>query len=222
VPVASLLRQLPPAVRAVQDDLAGAFEAYPGGRSVRSPGSGPRTIGAFLPTAPDSLTLIENRDLRGHRRRLLGARRAGLAAFALIPLLALFNLFGQRPETSSASTSAAKLSVYAPVHARGGVVYAARFTIDALRSLKKATLILDPGWAEQYTVNGLSPQPVSEGSSNGKLVFDLGHIPEGQHYTVFLSLQVNPTNVGHRNQRVWLYDGSKELLAVDRTITVFP
>jgi hypothetical protein len=152
---------------------------------------------------------------------LLG-RRAALTVFALVPVLALLNLFGQRPETTSAATAAAKLSVYAPTQARGGVVYAARFTVYAAQPLKKATLILDPGWAEQYTVNGLAPQPVSEGSANGKLVFVLGHIPQGQHYTTFLSLQVNPTNVGHRNQRVWLYDGSRQLLVVERTITVFP
>jgi hypothetical protein len=142
--------------------------------------------------------------------------------FALIPVLALLNLFGQRPQTSSAAASAAKLSVYAPERARSGNVYAARFAITAARALKKATLILDPGWAEQYTVNGVAPQPISEGSSNGKLIFVLGHIPQGQHYTMFLSLQINPTNVGHRNQRVWLYDGSRQLLVVDRTITVFP
>ncbi len=145
-----------------------------------------------------------------------------MAAFGLVPLLALLNLFGQRPETSSAATGAAKLSVYAPERARSGNVYAARFTVDALRDLKKATLILDPGWAEQYTVNGMAPQPVGEGSSNGKLVFVLGHVPRGQHYTMFVSLQINPTNIGHRNQRVWLYDGSKQLLVLKRTITVFP
>ena len=30
-------------------------------------------------------------------------------------------------------------------------MYAARFRIDALHDLKKATLVLDPGWADQYT-----------------------------------------------------------------------
>jgi hypothetical protein len=175
-----------------------------------------------LPAAPDTLTLTQNRDLRGRRRARLWTRRVGIALLTLIPVLALFNVFGQRPETSSASTAAARLQVYAPTHARSGIVYAARFTVDAVHELKRATLILDPGWAEQYTVNGSAPQPVSEGSDNGKLVFVLGHIPQGKHYTLFISLQVNPTNVGHRNQRVWLDDGSRQLLAIKRTITVWP
>jgi hypothetical protein len=173
--------------------------------------------------APDGLTLIENRDQRGRRRRLLWSRRIAVALFGLIPVLALLNFFGQRPETSSAAARPiAKLQVRAPSNARSGLVYAARFTVDAFADVKKATLVLDPGWAEQYTVNGVVPQPLSEGSANGKLVFVLGHIPRGRRYTLFLSLQVNPTNVGHRSQRVWLYDGSKRLLVVNRTITVWP
>ena len=85
-------------------------------------------------------------------------------------------------------TPAAGLQVYAPVHARSGIVYAARFRIDADRELKNATLLLDPGWAEQYTVNGMSPQPLTQGSHEGKLVFGFGHIPKGGHLLFFLSL----------------------------------
>ena len=120
------------------------------------------------------------------------------------------------------ATPRASLKVYAPVHLRSGLVYAARFRVDAIRELKKGMLILAPGWAEQYTVNGIAPQPVSEGSDDGKLLFDLGHVRRGEHYTLFVSLQVNPTNVGHRPQTVWLYDGTQQLLVVHRTITIWP
>ena len=37
-----------------------------------------------------------------------------------------------------------------------------------------------------------------------------------------MQFQVNPTNVGHRNQTVQLYDGDRKLAEVRRTITVFP
>jgi hypothetical protein len=168
------------------------------------------------------LTLIENRDLRGRRRRQARPRWLGMLVIALIPVLALLNVFGQRPETSSAASATARLRVYAPDHARSGIVYAARFTVEALRNLKRATLVLDPGWAEQYTVNGIVPQPLSEGSDNGKLTFVLGHISKGRHYTTFVSLQVNPTNLGQRDQRVWLYDGARRLIEIKRTITIWP
>lgn len=100
--------------------------------------------------------------------------------------------------------------------------YAARFRIDASDELKHATLILSPGWAEGYTVNGLAPQPLTQGSSNGKLVFGFGHVPAGDHLTFWISLQVNPTNIGRRKQDVWLYDGAKLIAVIHRQITLFP
>jgi hypothetical protein len=171
--------------------------------------------------APDTLTLKTNRDQVG-RGSYVWIRRALLTLLGLILVAALLNAFGQRPETSTAAMAAAKLTVYAPDHARSGVVYAARFRVDARQEIKNARLVLWPGWAEQYTVNGLAPQPVDEASDNGKLSFTFGHVPAGQHLTFWLSLQVNPTNVGHRPQNVQLYDGNTLLLTVNRTITIFP
>ncbi|MDX6475048.1 MAG: hypothetical protein QOH95_559 [Gaiellaceae bacterium] len=171
--------------------------------------------------APQTLTLKEHLDPKGRGlRRWL--RRGLLGVLALILLAGLLNVFGQRPETSSAATAAARLQVYAPTHVRSGLVYAARFRIDARSEIKDATLILDPGWAESYTVNGLSPQPIDEGSDNGKLTFTFGHIPQGRHLTFFLSLQVNPTNVGRRAQNVQLYDGKRRLAVIKRTIAIWP
>jgi hypothetical protein len=149
-------------------------------------------------------------------------RRALLALLVLVLVLALLDLFGQRPTTSTAATSRARLQVYAPTHARSGVVYAARFRVDALRELKDATLVLAPGWADAYTVNGAAPQPLTQGSRNGSLSFGFGHVPAGQHLTFWLSLQVNPTNVGRHLQTVRLYDGNALLATIPRHITVFP
>jgi hypothetical protein len=170
-----------------------------------------------LPT----LTRAENLDARGRREGNL-FRVAGLVLLLAMLVLALLNMFGQRPDLTLAAASSARLQVYAPTRARSGLVYAARFRIDALRELQKATLVLDSGWAEGYTVNGLTPQPLAEGSRNGKLVFGFGHIPDGQHLTFWLSLQINPTNIGHRTQNVTLYDGNRPVATVHRTITIFP
>jgi hypothetical protein len=174
-----------------------------------------------LASAPDTLTLKTHRDQEG-RTGFVWVRRALLTLLALAVVAGLLNAFGQRPATSKAAAAQARLTVYAPLRARSGVVYAARFRIDAVKELKNATLILAPGWAEQYTVNGASPQPVTEGSSNGRLVFGFGHVPSGRHFTFWLSLQVNPTNVGRRSQTVVLADGDTPLATVHRTITVWP
>jgi hypothetical protein len=171
--------------------------------------------------APDTLTLKTHRDQAG-RLSLQWVRRFCLALLALAVLLALLNAFGQRPSTSTAASPQATLKVYAPKRLRGGLVYAARFRIHAIQELKDATLVLDPGWAEQYTFNGVAPQPLTEGSRDGKLVFGFGHLPAGGSLLFFVSLQVNPTNVGRRSQNVELADGEQRVALVRRSVTIFP
>ena len=178
-------------------------------------------INAVMPGAPDTLTLKRHRDLEG-RRAFVPARRVLIAVLAAILIAGLFNLFGQRPHTDTASAAAASLRVHAPTHLRSGLVYAARFHITAHRDIKDATVVLEPSWAEGYTVNGLAPQPVTEADRNGWIAYGFGHIPAGHSILFFISLQVNPTNVGHRSQDVELDDGETRILTLHRQITIFP
>ena len=115
-------------------------------------------------SAPQGLTLKTHRD-RKNWWQSVWLRRGLLVLPGAIVVLGLVNTFGQRPATTSAAGAAAELTVYAPTHARSGLVYAARFRIDARRDLKRATLVFSPGWAEGYTVNGLTPQPLTAGST---------------------------------------------------------
>jgi hypothetical protein len=170
---------------------------------------------------PDTIVLKRDRDLAG-RRNEIWVRRGLFALLCIVPVLAVLNVFGQRPATSSATTPAARLKVYAPTRVRGGLLFEARFHITAERALQKASLVLDPGWLEGMTLNTIEPAPIGEASANGSLSLELGHIPQGQSYLLFLQFQVDPTNVGHRNQTVQLYDGNQKLLELHRTITVFP
>jgi hypothetical protein len=171
--------------------------------------------------APETLVLKRHRDLEGRRWKII-VRRVLLVLLAAFLVAGLLDVFGQRPDTDLVSAPAASLKVFAPVRARSGVVYAARFQIMARRDIKDAYLVLDPGWAEGYTVNGLAPQPLTEADRNGRLAYGFGHIPAGQSVIFFMSLQVNPTNVGHRSQNVELDDGEKPILTVHRNITIFP
>src|SRR5205807_5375771 len=95
---------------------------------------------------------------------------------AALPVAALFNVFGQHPTIATAKAPAAALHLYAPTHLRGGLLYMARFNVTAQQDLQKANLILAPGWAESITINTIEPSPIGEGSSNGKIVFQLGYI----------------------------------------------
>jgi hypothetical protein len=170
---------------------------------------------------PDSIVLRRDRDL-GPRQNDIWVRRALFGLVCVVPVLALANLFGQSPETSSGAASAAQLSVSAPSRVRGGLLYQARFTVTARKSLTQAALVLDRGWLDGLTINTMEPSPVSESSKNGKLGLDLGPIPAGHSYVLVLDFQVNPTTVGSQDQNLTLYDGNQALVTLHRTLTIFP
>jgi hypothetical protein len=173
-----------------------------------------------MANTPAFLTLRRNRDQAGNRE--VPIRRALVALLSLFLLAGLLNVFGQRPGSSEAASSAASIKLYAPTRVRSGLYYQARFTIDAHSDVKNAMLVLAPGWAEGMTINTIEPSPIGEASRDGKLVFTLGHIPAGATYLLFMQLQVNPTNIGRRSQDVALYDGDTLLTTISRDITIFP
>ena len=114
-----------------------------------------------------------NRDLQG-RLRIPWIRRALLGLLAVVCILGLLDVFGQRPSESRAAAAEAELEVQAPDAIRGGLLYQARFTVRALQELKDAQLVLSPGWADGITINTVEPSPVGEASRDGRLAFDLG------------------------------------------------
>ncbi len=150
-------------------------------------------------------------------------RRAIIGLLTVFAVLGALNLFGQRPGTVRADVGAATISLYAPDAIRGGDFMEARFHITAKRDLKKATLVLDPGWAEGMNINTIEPSPVGEASRNGRLAFELGHIPAGHSFILFMQFQVIPTNVAWRRaQNVELDDGNTLVATLHHTITVYP
>jgi hypothetical protein len=175
----------------------------------------------WMAEKPDGIVLKRHRDLDG-RDNHPWIRRALLGLLAAVLVVALLNVFGQRPATSRAATPEAVLSVYAPTRVRGGLLYTARFHITARSELQKATLVLDSGWFEGMQVNSIVPQPVQEGSRNGRVVYELGHIAKGDSSILWIQFQVNPTNIGRRPQNVELDDGTRVISTVHRSITVYP
>ncbi len=175
-----------------------------------------------MPQVPDKLVLDRHRDLDGMRCAYLWARRTVIALLALFAAAGLANVFGQRPQATVAATPKATLKLYAPAHLRSGLLFSARFHVFAHRELRRATLVLDPGWAEGMAINTIEPGPIGEASKDGKLAFQLGHIRAGSSYILFLQFQVNPTNVGRRSQDVELDDGDQPVTRIDRVVTIFP
>lgn len=73
------------------------------------------------------------------------------------------------------------------------------------------------------SVNTIEPSPLGEGSSNGRVTLQLGHIAKGQSYLLWMQFQVNPTNIAwHRSAGVTLADGSTPLVRIARSYTIYP
>ena len=171
--------------------------------------------------APEGIILARHRDLDG-RRWHPWLRRGLLGLVGVVLLLALLDVFGQRPSTTRVDATAATLEISAPDSVRGGLLFQSRFTIETQKALKDATLILGPGWLDGLTVNTVEPSPVNEASSDGRLSLELGHLPTGAKHVLYVEYQVNPTTVGHRTQTVELDDGEQRILSTHQTLTVFP
>ena len=170
---------------------------------------------------PQGLTLKHHRDLADRQARPI-VRQVLVGLLAAVLVLGLLNLFGQRVEVSSAESPAARLEVSAPTKVRGGIFFQARFRIVATEEIANATLVLDPDWLEDITLNTVEPAPVGEASRDGRIALELGRIPAGDEYRLYLHFQVNPTAVGRRSQDVELYDGERLLLSLDRDAIVWP
>jgi hypothetical protein len=170
---------------------------------------------------PGSLTVSRHVELRG-RGFHPWVRRGLLALVAVLPVLALLDVFGQRMITSSASGPAASLQVSAPSAARGGNQFTARFEIRAVTRLAHPQLVLEPGWFDQVTSNGAEPQASNESSKNGRVVFSYSPVAAGQRLIAWLSLQINPTDVARRVIDVELADSGRPIARVRRRITIFP
>lgn len=170
---------------------------------------------------PQGIQVGRHRDLRG-REWHAWLRRGLLVIPTAIVVLALANVFGQHPQTSTAATSAATMSVFAPTSVRGGLIWEARFDVHAVRTIRDARLVLDSDWLEANTVNTIEPSPSQETSRNGALELDLGRLLAGRRHLLFMQFQTNPTNVGRRTVTVALLDGNQQILQISRTLTVFP
>jgi hypothetical protein len=149
-------------------------------------------------------------------------RRGLMALVCLVPLLALLNVYGQHPSTTTVSGAAGTLTLQAPKRVRGGLMWQARFDVTAQTDIKSPQLVLGPGWWEQMTQNSINPQPLASSSSNGRVTLSYGRLNAGQKLTVWIEFQVNPAQAGQREANVLLTNGPDPIAQLNRSITVFP
>jgi hypothetical protein len=170
---------------------------------------------------PDLLDRKTHVDLPGHDYESW-VRRAVLLAFVGLSAAGVANVFGQHTQTVSVDAPGAKLTVEAPAAARGGLIYQARFRVDAHRALAKPTLVLDPGWFDGLTINTVEPDAVKWDQTGGLNTIQLPPIASGGHFVLLMQYQVNPTVIGHRVQDVALEDGGTPVATLRHAQTIFP
>lgn len=170
---------------------------------------------------PEGITLDRHRDLDGMRRGPWG-RRVVLCCIAVLPLLALLNVFGQHPTTSTANAAEASVSVTAPARLRSGLIFQVRVEVLAHRDMQELELVFDKGWWESMSVNSIVPEPTEESSDDGRVALSYGKLGAGHTLICWIYFQVNPTNVGQRSENIDVRDGSKPVAHLHRALTVFP
>jgi len=171
---------------------------------------------------PDGISLERHRDLAGRRVTSVWVRRVLLCGLLVLPVLALLNVFGQHPTTSSASSPVASMNVTAPARLRSGLIFQVRVQVTAHRDIKELQLVFDKGWWESMSVNSMVPEPSEESSEEGKVLLSYGKLGAGQQHVNWIYFQVNPTNVAKRSEDIEVRDGSTPLLHIHRAITIFP
>jgi hypothetical protein len=170
---------------------------------------------------PDTIVLKRDRDLAKRSKELWLRRTLFLLLTAFI-IAAFANVFGQRASTMETRAPAGTLTVRSPSTLRSGLVFQTRLRIIASQEIKDAIVVLSPSWLEGITQNTLEPSPIGEASKDGSLSFDLGHIPQGQTYSLYFQRQVNPTTFGTRTEEAQVFDGKTLLLTSRRDVTIFP
>jgi hypothetical protein len=169
----------------------------------------------------ESVRTESYRDLEG-RGSHPWQRRALLVLLLVLPVLALLDVFGQRDEHATTAGQAADMTVSGPTKVRGGLLFQNKITVLAHRKLSQPKLVLNPAFLDGLTVNTIEPSASQELSRNGNLVLEYNEIPPGQHLTVWIQYQVNPTTNGPRTQRLELDDGASPLVSMTRHVRIFP
>src|SRR5947208_2193440 len=96
-------------------------------------------------------------------------RRALIAVLAAIALFALLGGIGQRASDVATAVPAATVALRSPTRVRGGLLYQARVTVRARRTIDEPRLLLSPGWFDGLTINTIEPDPSQQANRDGQI-----------------------------------------------------
>ena len=150
-------------------------------------------------------------------------RHGILTLLTLVCLAALAGAFGQRSERSTAAGAEASVTLDAPDRLRSGLIFAARLDLEAgPTGIAEPRIEFSAGWLDHITNNTIRPEPVRQYSAAGRLGLTYPRLEPAESLTVWTQWQVNPTAAGRLDSDLWVYDGSRLLTSLDRTVVIFP
>jgi hypothetical protein len=114
------------------------------------------------------------------------------------------------------------LTVRAPERVRGGLFFQGRIDVVARERIGRPRIVLADGWTEELQLNTLEPAPAAESSSRGRLELEYDPLHTGDHLTIWMQFEVNPTGAGRRDRSVALLDDDRLVARVPAEITVLP
>jgi hypothetical protein len=170
---------------------------------------------------PDELDAGRHRDLAG-RVVEPWARRGILLAIVGVIVLALLNVFGQEAEDTTAAAPTATVTLNAPDTVRGGLLFQARIEISASSDVDHPRLVFDRGWLDGMQINTIEPSAVGEASRDGRLVLSYDTLAAGDHMTVWIQFQADPTYTGRRSLGFELDDADTPVARLNHTLHVLP
>jgi hypothetical protein len=169
----------------------------------------------------DHLELARHRDMEG-RGFVAPARLVARLALLVLPVVALFNVFGQRASDTAVAGEGGALEVHVPDALRGGLIWQSTITIRAERDLASPRLVFSPDWLQGFTLNTIEPAPEGETADGTSLAFGFADMAAGDALRLVMHWQVNPTSTGHRDFDVTLKDGDRVVAVVHRNLRVWP
>jgi hypothetical protein len=169
----------------------------------------------------DHLELARHRDLEG-RGFARPARIVARVALLVLPVVALFNVFGQKASDTAVAGDGGALAVHLPDALRGGLIYQSTITIRAEQDLASPRLVFSADWLQGFTLNTIEPAPEGERSDGASLAFDFADMAAGDALRLVMQWQVNPTSTGDRDFDLTLKDGDRTVAVVRRDLRVWP
>lgn len=170
---------------------------------------------------PPRIDRARHEELTG-RTRYVWLRRVAIVLVAVMPVLALVNVFGQHSALTVSVSPAASLGIDSPSRVRGGLIFTTKIVVTPSIQINDGQIYLDNGWFQNMSLNAVSPQPSNQSAQGPWQVWDFGQMPAHTAYTIWISWQTNPVNIGTRSQTIELYDGKDKLMTAHHTLTVFP